>query len=163
VVDDGVPPERLLEALVRRFAQIRERPGDPRPAKKPVSAPNSRRCEGGYDSALGGPAPSSGCHPHDARRALPRRPDLLPVVVWLYWSDETLRRTAMLVWTVVVRLMDNVVRPLLIRRGADLPLLLIFAGVIGGLIAFAVIGLFIVPVVLAVTYPLPGEWVEREA
>jgi predicted PurR-regulated permease PerM len=47
----------------------------------------------------------------------------------------------------------------LIRRGADLPLLLIFAGVLGGLLAFGVVGLFIGPVVLAVTYTLLQNWV----
>jgi predicted PurR-regulated permease PerM len=47
----------------------------------------------------------------------------------------------------------------LIRRGADLPLLLIFAGVIGGLISFGIIGLFIGPVILAVTYRLLQSWV----
>jgi len=55
--------------------------------------------------------------------------------------------------------MDNFLRPILIRKGADLPLLLIFAGVIGGLLAFGIIGLFIGPVVLAVTYTLLGAWV----
>jgi len=49
----------------------------------------------------------------------------------------------------------------LIRRGADLPLVLIFAGVIGGLFAFGVIGLFIGPVVLAVAYTLLVEWVSE--
>jgi predicted PurR-regulated permease PerM len=59
--------------------------------------------------------------------------------------------------------MDNVLRPLLIRRGADLSLLLIFAGVIGGLISFGIVGLFVGPVVLAVTYTLLREWMsERE-
>jgi predicted PurR-regulated permease PerM len=46
----------------------------------------------------------------------------------------------------------------LIKRGADLPLPLIFAGVIGGLLAFGIIGLFVGPVVLAVTYTLLKEW-----
>jgi predicted PurR-regulated permease PerM len=46
--------------------------------------------------------------------------------------------------------MDNVMRPVLIRMGADLPLLLIFAGVIGGLFAFGLVGIFVGPVVLAV-------------
>jgi predicted PurR-regulated permease PerM len=50
---------------------------------------------------------------------------------------------------------------MLIKRGADLPLLLIFAGVIGGLIAFGIIGLFIGPVVLAVAYTLLVEWVSQ--
>jgi predicted PurR-regulated permease PerM len=56
---------------------------------------------------------------------------------------------------------DNVLRPILIKRGADLPLLLIFAGVIGGLIAFGAIGLFIGPMVLAVAYALLADWVSE--
>ncbi|WP_027716586.1 AI-2E family transporter YdiK [Desulfuromonas sp. TF] len=83
----------------------------------------------------------------------------IPVVVWLFWKDQNLWGTAMIVWALFVGLLDNFVRPVLIRRGADLPLVLIFAGVIGGLIAFGVIGLFIGPVMLAVTYTLLREWV----
>jgi predicted PurR-regulated permease PerM len=56
--------------------------------------------------------------------------------------------------------MDNFLRPVLIKRGADLPLLLIFAGVIGGLLAFGLIGIFVGPVVLAVAYTLVGEWIK---
>jgi predicted PurR-regulated permease PerM len=55
--------------------------------------------------------------------------------------------------------MDNFVRPILIKRGADLPLLLIFAGVIGGLIALGLIGIFVGPVFLAVTYTVLKDWV----
>jgi predicted PurR-regulated permease PerM len=65
----------------------------------------------------------------------------------------------LLVWTVVVGSLDNVIRPILIRKGADLPLLLILAGVIGGLVAFGIIGLFVGPVVLAVSYTLIKQWV----
>jgi predicted PurR-regulated permease PerM len=54
---------------------------------------------------------------------------------------------------------DNVLRPLLIKSGADLPLMLIFAGVIGGLLAFGVVGLFVGPVVLAVAYTELSGWV----
>jgi predicted PurR-regulated permease PerM len=50
------------------------------------------------------------------------------------------------------------VRPLLIRRGAHLPLLLLLAGVIGGLIAFGLVGIFLGPVVLAVAYTLLLSW-----
>ena len=86
-------------------------------------------------------------------------PVLLGAVIWLYWKDETLWGTVMVVWSIVTGSFDNFLRPLLIRRGADLPLLLIFAGVLGGLLAFGVIGLFIGPVVLAVTYTLLQAWV----
>ena len=50
-------------------------------------------------------------------------------------------------------------RPILIKKGADLPLVLILSGVIGGVIAFGVIGLFIGPVLLAVTWTLLVAWV----
>ena len=67
--------------------------------------------------------------------------------------------TFLLVVSVVVGTMDNIIRPVLIRMGADLPLLLIFAGVIGGLLAFGLVGIFIGPVVLAVAYTLLQAWV----
>jgi predicted PurR-regulated permease PerM len=49
---------------------------------------------------------------------------------------------------------------MLIKRGADLPLL-IFAGVVGGLVAFGVIGLFVGPAVLAVAHPLLADWLSE--
>jgi predicted PurR-regulated permease PerM len=84
---------------------------------------------------------------------------MVPAVVWMYWSGDALRASLFLVWSVFVIMMDNVLRPVLIKRGADLPLLLIFAGVIGGLIGFGIIGLFVGPVLLAVTYRLLESWV----
>jgi predicted PurR-regulated permease PerM len=82
-----------------------------------------------------------------------------PSVIWLYWSGSTGWATALLVWSVGVGTIDNVLRPVLIRKGADLPLLLIFAGVIGGLIGFGVVGLFIGPAILAVAYTLTTSWI----
>jgi len=58
--------------------------------------------------------------------------------------------------------MDNFLRPILIRKGADLPLLLVFAGVIGGLIAFGLIGIFVGPVVLAVAEALLRAWIDAD-
>ena len=83
---------------------------------------------------------------------------LFPAVGWMYWQGRTGAATALLVLSVVVALLDNVLRPVLIRQGADLPLLLIFAGVIGGLLAFGLVGIFVGPVVLAVTYTLMQAW-----
>jgi predicted PurR-regulated permease PerM len=83
---------------------------------------------------------------------------LVPAVIWLFWKDHTAWGTALLIWTIGVGTMDNVLRPFLIRRGADLPMLLIFAGVIGGLVSFGIVGLFVGPVVLAVTYTLLKDW-----
>lgn len=86
---------------------------------------------------------------------------LIPAVAWLYWTGDTVWATVLLVWCIPVVTLDNFLRPFLIKRGLDLPLLLIFAGVIGGLIAFGLIGLFVGPVVLAVTYRLFLAWVEE--
>jgi predicted PurR-regulated permease PerM len=84
---------------------------------------------------------------------------LVPAVIWLYWSGGTMAATILLVITVIAGALDNFVRPWLIKRGANLPLVLIFAGVIGGLLAFGIIGLFIGPVVLTVAYTLFAAWI----
>jgi predicted PurR-regulated permease PerM len=87
---------------------------------------------------------------------------LVPAVIWLYWSGQTGWGTFLLVCTVIVGTLDNVLRPFLIKKGADLPLLLIFAGVIGGLVAFGLVGIFVGPVVLAVTYTLLEAWMNDD-
>ena len=87
-------------------------------------------------------------------------PVLVPAVIWLYWNGATAWGTSLLVWSLIVMTMDNFLRPMLIKRGADLPLLLIFAGVIGGLLAFGLVGIFVGPVVLAVAYTLLEAWIE---
>jgi predicted PurR-regulated permease PerM len=84
---------------------------------------------------------------------------LVPSIIWLYWSGQPVWGTVLAVISVVALTLDNFIRPFLIKKGADLPLVLIFSGVIGGLIAFGIIGLFIGPVVLAVTYTLLKTWV----
>jgi predicted PurR-regulated permease PerM len=97
--------------------------------------------------------------------ALAQMPVLLimgPAVIWLYWKGEPLWGTILLVWTIAVMGVDNIVRPLLIRKGVDLPMLLILTGMIGGLIAFGILGLFIGPVILAVSYRLLEAWVASE-
>ncbi|HET6419178.1 MAG TPA: AI-2E family transporter YdiK [Geobacteraceae bacterium] len=88
---------------------------------------------------------------------------LIPSVIWMYWSGQTLLGTVLLVFSIVACTIDNIIRPFLIKKGAKLPLVLIFAGVIGGLVAFGIIGLFIGPVVLAVIYTLLQSWVSEKA
>jgi predicted PurR-regulated permease PerM len=85
---------------------------------------------------------------------------LIPAVVWFYWSGAAGWGTFLLVWSIIVISLDNIVRPLLIRKGAHLPLVLLLAGVIGGLIAFGLVGIFLGPVVLAVAYTLLQSWLE---
>jgi predicted PurR-regulated permease PerM len=89
-------------------------------------------------------------------------PVLIGAAIWVYAKSGAVWGTGFLVWAIFCGTFDNFLRPLLIRHGADLPLLLVFAGVIGGLIAFGVIGLFIGPVVLAVAYTLLVDWVSED-
>lgn len=88
-------------------------------------------------------------------------PVMVPALIWVFWQGQVGWGIFLLVCTVVITLLDNVLRPALIRMGADLPLLLIFAGVIGGLLAFGLVGIFVGPVVLAVGYMLLEAWMDE--
>ena len=89
---------------------------------------------------------------------------LIPAVVWMYVYRDAGHATLLLALSVVAIIIDNVLRPFLIRKEADLPMLLVLAGVIGGLIAFGLVGIFVGPAVLAVSYTLLQAWItEGEA
>lgn len=88
---------------------------------------------------------------------------LIPAIIWLYWSGDTTWGSILLVWSGILGTFDAVLRPALIRRGADLPMILILFGVIGGLLSLGMIGLFIGPVVLAVSYRLILAWINEES
>ena len=85
---------------------------------------------------------------------------MVPAVIWEFSTGSTLSGCILLVFALVSMTIDNVMRPILIKKGADLPLPLIFAGVIGGMISMGIMGIFLGPVILAVTYELLKEWVE---
>jgi predicted PurR-regulated permease PerM len=90
---------------------------------------------------------------------------LLPLagaVIWLFYHGANVAAIALLVWSIVVASLDNVLRPALIKRGVDVSLLLILTGVLGGLVAFGIVGLFIGPVILAVTYTLLQAWIDEQ-
>ncbi len=90
-------------------------------------------------------------------------PVLLGAAGWAFYDDHTGWAIFLVVWALVVGTMDNFLRPWLIKLGADLPLLLIFAGVIGGLFAFGLVGIFVGPLMLAVGYTLLEAWMDDEA
>ncbi|MBO0735193.1 MAG: AI-2E family transporter YdiK [Alphaproteobacteria bacterium] len=86
-------------------------------------------------------------------------PILVPAVIWLYWSGESGWGTILLIWSILLSALDSVLRPWLMRKGAHVPLILLLAGVIGGLIAFGLVGIFLGPVFLAVGYTLLQSWI----
>lgn len=83
----------------------------------------------------------------------------IPATIWLFTQGETGWGIFMLVYGAGgISSVDNVIRPWLISRGADLPLLLTLLGAIGGVLAFGILGLFLGPVMLAVGYTLLRDW-----
>jgi len=90
-------------------------------------------------------------------------PVLLPEVIWMYWAGSSAWATFLFIASIVVVSLDNLLRPILIKKGADLPIVLILAGVIGGLLSFGLVGIFLGPAVLAVSYTLLREWMDVEA
>ena len=84
----------------------------------------------------------------------------LPSAAWLYVDGQTGPAIFLLVWgLLLVNTVDNFLRPWLISRGAKLPFALILMGVLGGLLAWGIIGLFIGPTLLAVAYSLVRTWI----
>lgn len=85
---------------------------------------------------------------------------LLPATIWLFADGNITSGIVLTVVSGAALTMDNFLRPFLIRRGANLPLPLILVGVIGGLLSLGLVGLFIGPVILGVTYTLLLAWID---
>ncbi len=87
----------------------------------------------------------------------------IPVAIWLFAQNETGWAIFMIAWgALAVYGMENFSRPILAGRASHLPGLLIFVGVLGGLVAWGLIGVFLGPVILAVAYELIQEWLRAE-
>ncbi|MBO6507171.1 MAG: AI-2E family transporter [Roseibium sp.] len=85
---------------------------------------------------------------------------ILPTIIWAWSSWEFLPALLFTVLMLPVMLVDNVLKPILMSRGLDVPMLVILIGVLGGTITYGLIGLFLGPVVLAVFYELVIAWVK---
>ena len=97
---------------------------------------------------------------------IPMGPPLvwIPATAWLVWKGDYGLAIFLGVWgTFVISGVDNVLKPYLISRGGNLPLVIVLLGVFGGLIAFGFIGLFIGPTLLAVAYSLLIDWSKTQA
>ena len=97
---------------------------------------------------------------------IPMGPPLvwIPATAWLAWKGDYTYAVFLGVWgTFIISGVDNVLKPYLISRGGNLPLVIVLLGVFGGLIAFGFIGLFIGPTLLAVAYSLLMDWSSTQA
>jgi predicted PurR-regulated permease PerM len=87
----------------------------------------------------------------------------IPVALWLFYQGETGWALFTTVLGIIIGLLDNFIKPLLIGRGAGVPLWVIFIGVIGGILKIGFIGIFIGPLVMAAGYSIVVGWLaERE-
>jgi predicted PurR-regulated permease PerM len=86
-----------------------------------------------------------------------------PIIVWVFASQSTGVAVLFAIWSLAVGLSDNVLKPLLLGRGSEVPSLVIFIGAIGGFIRAGIIGLFVGAVVLAVGHSLFRWWLESSA
>jgi predicted PurR-regulated permease PerM len=90
-------------------------------------------------------------------------PVLIPAVLWLLFQGQVGWGVALGVWAVAMSVGEGLLRPWLIQRGARMSFFLILAGVIGGLLAFGVTGIFIGPILLAVVKRLLERWLAEDA
>ena len=89
-------------------------------------------------------------------------PILAPVVIWAFSSKGVGWGIFLILWSVATGVINNVLRPVLLKKGVDLPVLVTLTGVIGGLASFGTLGVFVGPVLLAVTYTLLKAWVRED-
>jgi predicted PurR-regulated permease PerM len=87
----------------------------------------------------------------------------LPASLWLYKQGATGWAIFLVLWgLLVVGAADNIIKPYLIGRGSDLPFILVLLGVLGGALAFGVIGIVLGPTLLAVGYTVVRDWMLAE-
>ena len=86
----------------------------------------------------------------------------IPVLAWVWTSMDTTTALALTAYLGPVGLINNVLGPIVMSHGLSTPMLVIFIGLIGGAVAHGVIGLFIGPIVLAVTWELIAAWMKHE-
>ncbi|HSO08178.1 MAG TPA: AI-2E family transporter [Pelomicrobium sp.] len=87
---------------------------------------------------------------------------LIPVVIWLFSTADTVTAVAFLIYAILIAPVDNILKPLLLGRGAKLPMVVVFIGAIGGFIEYGIIGLFVGAVVFTLGYGLLLAWLYPE-
>jgi predicted PurR-regulated permease PerM len=87
---------------------------------------------------------------------------LVPAMIYLFTNAETTTAILFTAWSIPVMVLDNVLKPFLMRGSADVPTVIILVGVIGGLLAYGLIGVFLGPVIIALGYELLRAWVKGE-
>ncbi len=85
-------------------------------------------------------------------------PIVIPAIIYVFITGDTVTAVIFLIWNVLVMVLDNILKPLLLGRGVDVPMAVIFLGAIGGMLLSGIVGLFIGAIVLALGYKLFQAW-----
>ncbi len=88
---------------------------------------------------------------------------MVPIIISVFSTEDTTPAIIFAIYSIVVALLDNVLKPLLLAKGLQTPMIIILIGAIGGMILQGILGLFIGPVVLAIAHRLYCNWVEESA
>jgi predicted PurR-regulated permease PerM len=88
-------------------------------------------------------------------------PIVLPAVIYVFSTADTVTAVLFLIWSIGVGLIDNILKPMLLGRGVQVPTAVIFVGAIGGFISWGIIGLFVGSVVLVLSYKLVLAWMHE--
>ena len=87
---------------------------------------------------------------------------LIPVIIWIWATKDFAVALPLTIYLLVVGFADNILKPILMGRGLNTPMLVIFIGVLGGMLAHGILGLFVGPIILAVTWELIMAWIREE-
>jgi predicted PurR-regulated permease PerM len=89
-------------------------------------------------------------------------PVVVPVLIYVFSTTNTAVAVVFLIWNLFAGSIDNILKPLLLGRGVEVPMVIIFVGAIGGFISSGIIGLFVGAVVLVLGYRLFLAWLESD-
>jgi predicted PurR-regulated permease PerM len=89
-------------------------------------------------------------------------PVSIPVIIFVFATESAGTAIPFLIWSLLVSMVDNALRPVLLGRGSGLPMAVIFVGAIGGLLQSGISGLFTGTVVFAVGYKLFQFWMDEK-
>src|ERR1700722_3849609 len=87
---------------------------------------------------------------------------IFPVIIWIWATKDFSVALPLTIYLLIVGLADNILKPMLMGRGLSTPMLVIFVGVLGGMLAHGIVGLFIGPIILAVAWELMTAWIRED-
>ena len=87
-------------------------------------------------------------------------PVVIPVVIYMFYTASTFAAGLLTGWLILVGLLDNFLKPILLGRGAPVPMLVVFLGAIGGFLSMGFIGLFVGAVILSLGFKLFRVWLD---